>query len=49
MTPRHTPNMDRSNDSTFPWRNPINAYFWGFIHGMVLITLLLSGLLYILL
>lgn len=33
----------------FPWSNPKNAYMWGFIHGMIIISVLLTGLLYILL
>ena len=33
----------------FPWKNPKNAYMWGAVHGMIIITLLLIAILYILL
>ncbi len=28
--------------SKFPYRNPKNAYMWGFIHGMLFTTIILS-------
>lgn len=33
----------------FPWRNPRNAYMWGFIHGMCFISACYFLLLYFLL
>ena len=31
----------------FPWSNPKNAYMWGFVHGMLIMCIMLSVLLVI--
>ena len=36
-------------ENPFPWSNPKNAYMWGFIHGLVLVTVIHLALLYIIL
>ena len=33
----------------FPWSNPKNAYMWGFIQGMVIVTVIHLVLLYLIL